>query len=488
MKEVYKMEFAYTVYKGDHQNYYLYDGTSSNIFEITENLYNNHQRIIAALKDSSITLTTEDDLEDFKQLKEAIEDGTFVKRESAPMSYWFDPKDYIENEIYQKVQLMLGITEICNMRCKYCIYGGHYENERVHSNKIMSIDTMQNAINYFINNSTAPQKAINFYGGEPFTNFKLIKEAVELVKKKEPSIQILITTNGLLLKDEIIDWFFENDNVFLFVSMAGIPEYHDRYRVTIDEKPTYSTIKENLSKMKAINSVAFNQKVNIVFNLFDETQLFDLDDLWKNDSLFSELSNPPEITFIDCFDDDGTIKKMAEDVKKEECTKPNPLNKYIDCLLQKDYDSLFVTYYNEKFLSIHRRSDDTSNKICGVCRPFVKKLFVSVNGDVHMCENFIYSNYFGNVNHDVMVEKVEHLLQEYSNTRDNICQKCWAQKMCSLCFRDIYDRNGEINLTRAHKICETQKNLLLEVLKEYSTILEVDETLLDHLDDYIVSF
>ena len=194
------MKFVYTVYKCENQKYYLYDGTSSNIFEITENLYKNHQRIISALNDGSIVLT-DDDQEDFKQLKEAVEEGVFLERESEALSYWFDLEKYIKKDIFQNVQLMLGVTEICNMRCKYCIYGGHYENERVHSNKIMTIETVKNAINYFIKSSKAPQKAINFYGGEPFTNFKLIKEAVEMVKEKEPSMQILITTNGLLLKE-----------------------------------------------------------------------------------------------------------------------------------------------------------------------------------------------------------------------------------------------------------------------------------------------
>ena len=270
--------------------------------------------------------------------------------------------------------------------------------------------------------------------------------------------------------------------------MAGTPEYHDRYRVSIDEKPTYSIIRENLLKMKAINNEVFNQRVNIVFNLFDESQLFDLDDLWKNDTLFCELKNPPEITFIDCFDDDGTIKQMAEDVKNEIKNKPNPLHKYIECLQKKEYNNLFVTYYNEKFLSVHRRSDDSLNKICGVCRPFVKKIFISVNGDVHMCENFIYSNYFGNINQDVQIEKIEKLLQNYADNREHTCKNCWAQKLCSLCFRDIYDKDGKTNLERANKICESQRKLLQEVLREYSTILEIDEILLDHLDDYIVSF
>lgn len=82
--------------------------------------------------------------------------------------------------------------------------------------------------------------------------------------------------------------------------------------------------------------------------------------------------------------------------------------------------------------------------------------------------------------------ELKKLLALYKNFKQNNCSKCWASKLCSLCFRDLIDRDGTVNLVRSKKICINEKETLKKLLKEYCTVLKESPTLLDHLDDYII--
>jgi len=76
--------------------------------------------------------------------------------------------------------LVLEGTQSCQLDCDYCIYGGSYMGERVHQKFNMPFEVAERAISYFIIHSekTRPFRNVSFYGGEPFTNFPLIKEVV----------------------------------------------------------------------------------------------------------------------------------------------------------------------------------------------------------------------------------------------------------------------------------------------------------------------
>ena len=64
-------------------------------------------------------------------------------------------------------QIVLQVTQNCNLRCSYCAYSGSYYN-RKHSNKQMSKETALRAVDFFMEHSSEIEDAtIGFYGGEP---------------------------------------------------------------------------------------------------------------------------------------------------------------------------------------------------------------------------------------------------------------------------------------------------------------------------------
>lgn len=117
---------------------------------------------------------------------------------------------YLKNNL---TQLILQVTQNCNLRCDYCIYSGGYYT-RTHSNKKMNFELAKSGIDYLIKHSRNSQKLfLGFYGGEPLLEFNLIKKCIEYIEQEGEGkkFDYVITTNATLINDEILEFFVKND-------------------------------------------------------------------------------------------------------------------------------------------------------------------------------------------------------------------------------------------------------------------------------------
>ena len=124
-------------------------------------------------------------------------------------------------------QITLIIVESCNLNCTYC-YEKHKENSS------MSFETAKTIIDREIQESSPDMFfQIEFFGGEPFLNFPLMKEVVAYVKEKYPErVSFNTTTNGVLLNDEMKQWLMDHkDNFFAAVSVDGTEYAHNLNRM-----------------------------------------------------------------------------------------------------------------------------------------------------------------------------------------------------------------------------------------------------------------
>ena len=279
-------------------------------------------------------------------------------------------------------------------------------------------------------------------------------------------------------------------SIYIYISLAGTKDIHDKLRVFKDNSTgTFSQIKKNVMHIKGKDRFknAYSERLNFVFNIFSEAQLFEIRDFWNTEEMFSGIKNIPEITMIDCLQDDGAVYRLGEQIINYTDNSGSPLNEYIRLLQEKRYDDIFVSYYDNKFIFVHKRdTEDCDFKLFGMCRPFIHKFFVNTDGDINICENFTLGNYFGNVNTQFNVYLIGQFLNDYKEIRKDTCRECWARKLCSLCFKDILDSDGNVNSKRALKMCANERKLAENTLTEYCTILEKDPHLLDHLDEQIL--
>lgn len=125
-------------------------------------------------------------------------------------------------------KMELFLTEKCNLRCDYCFEKG------MDKHRVMSRRVAENAIDFLIDYSgTENDLQISYFGGEPCTQYPLIRSITEYAKTRlqgtEKRIGFGITSNGTLLSEEMLHYFSCND-IKVLLSIDGLAETHDRYR------------------------------------------------------------------------------------------------------------------------------------------------------------------------------------------------------------------------------------------------------------------
>ena len=104
--------------------------------------------------------------------------------------------------------LCLHIAHTCNLNCSYCFASqGKYHGERA----LMSFEVGKQALDFLIANSGSRRNLeVVFFGGEPLMNFDVVKQLVayarSVEKKFNKNFRFTLTTNGILIDDDVIDF------------------------------------------------------------------------------------------------------------------------------------------------------------------------------------------------------------------------------------------------------------------------------------------
>ena len=123
--------------------------------------------------------------------------------------------------------LCLHIAHDCNLACRYCFAEeGEYHGRRA----LMSFEVGKQALDFLIANSGNRRNLeVDFFGGEPLMNWQVVKDLVkygrEQEKKHGKNFRFTLTTNGVLLDDEVMEFCNrEMANVVLKIGRASCRE------------------------------------------------------------------------------------------------------------------------------------------------------------------------------------------------------------------------------------------------------------------------
>ncbi len=144
----------------------------------------------------------------------ASTDHTFKQRHSRSMATDVseDAKYSHENPILgkskevSKLRIQLGLA--CNYQCSYCLQANH----RDHAIKVANQETVETFLKKLdqAGISLTPHGMIDLWGGEPLVYWKTIKHLVPRLREKYGyEVEISLFTNGVLLKEEIINFLVE---------------------------------------------------------------------------------------------------------------------------------------------------------------------------------------------------------------------------------------------------------------------------------------
>lgn len=138
---------------------------------------------------------------------------------------------------------------LCNLRCKYCYY---LEKDKLYKqckNHVISDELLEKFIKEYIEAQTTPQVLFTWHGGETLMRpVSFYKRALELqrIYGRGRQIDNCIQTNGTLLTDEWCQ-FFKDNNFLVGVSIDGPQEFHDEYRRTATNKPTFVKVMNGIN-------------------------------------------------------------------------------------------------------------------------------------------------------------------------------------------------------------------------------------------------
>ena len=142
--------------------------------------------------------------------------------------------------------LVLSLTGQCNFACRYC-----YAAE--HNKEMMSVEIALAAVKMAASSLPEGEKfIIQFSGGEPLLNFKVLHAVVSYVQENKVPAVLQIQTNGSLLSDQIAKYLFKN-KVAIGVSLDGKPKVNDKLRLTKDGKGATEQILQGLEVLKRNN-------------------------------------------------------------------------------------------------------------------------------------------------------------------------------------------------------------------------------------------
>lgn len=141
-------------------------------------------------------------------------------------------------DVFSCDSITLNLTNNCNLNCSYCFE--HNKNE-----SRMSIATAIKAVElaYKSRPNREHPLGINFFGGEPLLNWKVMRGVIDHCNIQKYNVQYGITTNLTILTDEMIQYFDDN-SIPILVSIDGIKKIHDRNRCN-----SYDTVRGNIDKL-----------------------------------------------------------------------------------------------------------------------------------------------------------------------------------------------------------------------------------------------
>ena len=202
-------------------------------------------------------------------------------------------EEFTENRQTVVKALCLHIAHDCNLACRYCFAEeGEYHGRRA----LMSYEVGKKALDFLIANSGSRRNLeVDFFGGEPLMNWQVVKDLVaygrELEKQYDKHFRFTLTTNGVLLNDEVQEFVNkEMDNVVM--SLDGRKEIHDHMRPFRNGKGSYDLVVPKYQKL----ADSRNQEKYYIRGTFTRNNLdFSEDVMHFADLGFKQISIEPVV-------------------------------------------------------------------------------------------------------------------------------------------------------------------------------------------------
>jgi len=331
----------------------------------------------------------------------------------------------------------IDVTENCNMACSYCFTWGRTKRK-------LKLGMGKRQIDFFLDHIVYDKRynELSFWGGEPLLEFNLIKKLILYTERKSSRIVFGGTTNGLPLNEDRLKFLRDHRAKFM-ISLDGLKETHDSYRVYPNGKGTWDDIVKLIPTiLKVWPDARFRMSLTKILapRLFEAAQWFYKEGIkW--------------VAFSPVFEEDWK-KKDLKILEKQLVLLSEFMNAHPD---------FFCKHLSDPGSGIWQ------NYPCGAARSYIG---FSIDGDIYPCHRF---NKYGNSKKNVEARekwrigniekgfnKTRQIFLDFPKKREEQCGECSIYKFCAgSCYAVTADLTGSI-FGMVDKVCEYQK-LIYEV-------------------------
>ena len=313
----------------------------------------------------------------------------------------------------------------CNMRCRYCFYADELDNREIRSYGKMSVDTMHTIVDKAMEYGDY-ECTIAFQGGEPtLAGLDFYRDLVAYVtaheNPKKLKIHYALQTNGYLINEEWAAFLGEN-HFLVGVSLDGLKEIHDRYRLDAAGKGTYQRV---------ISAIRLLEKHQVEYNILTVVTADTARNGQKIYNYFKKNHFGYQ-QYIECLDPIG-----EEPGQHEYSLTPEKYGEFLKSMFDAWYlDMRSGTYvynrYFENLMMIMAGQQPESCNMRGVCG---KQWVFEADGSVYPCDFYALDQWrLGNIQEnsfEEMDEKRDGLgFIQWSMRQQEDCQKCRWFGLC----------------------------------------------------------
>lgn len=329
--------------------------------------------------------------------------------------------------------LCLHVAHTCNLNCPYCFASqGRYHGKR----ELMSFEVGKRAIDFLIDSSKGRRNLeVDFFGGEPLMNFDVVKRIVSYARSLEKecgkNFRFTLTTNGMLIDDEVTD-FVNKEMSNVVLSLDGRKEIHDLNRKDYAGRGSYDVI---VPKFQDLVKKRGDKDYYIRGTFTHANPDFVKDVLHMADLGFTRLSMEPVVAPQNdpaalTSDDIKTVKEQYEILARE--------------MIKRKKEGRGFTFYH---YMIDLKGGPCVYKRISGCGSGTEYMAVTPTGDLYPCHQFAGEPDFklGDIYTGVTNESVRSLFKGCNAYARKECVDCWARFYCSGgCAANSYHATGDV--------------------------------------------
>jgi uncharacterized protein len=313
------------------------------------------------------------------------------------------------------------------MRCAYCSLGYAQSGDYGKKPSLLSESIGEQAIEFLVREAkTRDTVTINLFGGEPLLNFELIEHIYEygerVANRTDKTIVYKLTTNGVLLNKQIIDFLVQR-NFVVSISLDGPAYIHDANRRLRNGRASYEYILPGVleliqgSKFPVAARVTIYHSESQLTNILEHLVTLGIRMInWEVAVLNNGLISLTE---------DG-LSNLTEQFRQSART-------FLEGIMDNSIPPFYpFTSYLGGIVAGERRLFP--------CRAGRSMVAVDTEGIIYPCHKFIgrKERQIGHVTHGISHATREILTCYGSVDSKRRCKSCWARYLCGgPCFYQL---------------------------------------------------